>query len=228
MLGRVLLIFFMGLPWQDAAAAPWILEPGKVYTRASMANERIEGLTAWRGDLYGEYGLPGRLTASLKLEAISYPDANDFDAQGWRATLRRRLIQSGGFLVSIEGGLLEGAAIGGRNGCDTLGAEVRLGGAWSGQWRKRQSFTFLETARREHEACQRDRIEFGLGQQLSENIWRVSQYWREPGSPNAGSDKVQSEILLRDGSTDYSLGYRNENGGAFIEESIFLAVAKRF
>lgn len=228
MLGRVLLIFFMGLPWQDAAAAPWILAPGKVYTRVSLANERVEGLTAWRGDVYGEYGLAGRLTASLKLEAVSYPDASDFDAQGWRATLRRRLFQSGGFLVSIEGGLLEGAAIGGRNGCDTLGSEVRLGAAWSGQWRKRQSFAFLETARREHEACQRDRIEFGLGQQLSENIWSVSQYWRERGSPNAASDKVQSEILLRDGSMDYSLGYCNENGGAFIEESIFLAIAKRF
>jgi len=228
MLGRVLLIFFMGLPWQIAAAAPWTLEPGKIYARASIASEQIEGLSAWRGDLYGEYGWREALTATIKLEAVSYPDAEDFNAQGWRATLRQRVFRAGAFNFTVELGLLEGAAIGGRNGCDTLGAEARIGASWSGAWQKRQSFAFIETARREYDACQRDRLELGLGQQVSEKIWSISQVWYEQGAPNADSSKVQTELLWRQDSVDYSLGYRNENGGYFVEESIFLAVAKRF
>lgn len=228
MLGRVLLIFFMGLPWPKAAAAPWTLDPGKTYARASIASEQIEGLSAWRGDLYSEHGLSKALTATVKLEAVAYPDAEDFNAQGWRATLRQRLLQVGAFNLTGEIGLLEGAAIGGRTGCDTLGGEARLGVSWSGTWQKRQSFMFLETARRAHEDCQRDRFELGLGQQVSKNIWSISQVWRERGSPNSVSDKIQSEILWRQGRMDYSIGYRNENGGFFTEESIFLAVANRF
>jgi hypothetical protein len=218
----------MGLPWQDAAAAPWTLEHGSFYTRASIASEQIEGLSAWRGDVYGEYGLRDWLTTTLKLEAVDYPDAKDFNVQGWRATVRHRLYQHGAFNVTVEAGVLEGGAIGGRNGCETLGAEYRAGAAWSGTWRGRQSFAFVETARRDYPACQRDRLEFGLGQQVSENIWSITQFWHERGSPNAASDKVQTELLWRQGALDYSLGYRNENGGYFTEESIFLAVANRF
>lgn len=228
MLGRVLLIFLMGLPWRDAAAAPWTLEPGALYTRVSIAREQVEGLSAWRGDLYGEYGLREALTASYKLEAVVYPEAEDFNAQGWRASLRQRLVQIGAFNVTGEVGLLEGAAIGGRNGCDRLGTELRFGASWSGHWRERQSFAFVETARREHEACQRDRVEIGIGQQISENIWSISQLWRERGAPNAVSDKLQTEFLWRQDDFDYSFGYRNENGGSFTEESIFIAVANRF
>lgn len=193
-----------------------------------MASEQVEGLSAWRGDIYAEYGLRAALTVSVKLEAVTYPDAEDFDAQGWRASLRQRLFAAGAFNVTGEFGLLEGAAIGGRNGCDALGAEARLGAAWSGLWRKRQSFTFIEAARREHEACQRDRVELGLAQQISEDIWSISQLWRERGGPNAASDKLQTEFLWRQGQFDYSIGYRNENGGSFTEESIFIAVANRF
>nr|WP_156780794.1 hypothetical protein [Hyphomonas sp. Mor2] len=222
------LILLMGLPWQDAAAAPWTLEKGSLYARASLASERVEGLDAIRGDLYAEYGLRDGLTASAKIEHVAYPDAGDFNADGWRVTLRQRVIALGAFNVSVEAGLLEGAAIGGMNGCDTLGFEARLGAAWSGAWRERRTFAFAETARRDHEDCQRDRYEFGLGQQLTENVWTISQAWFERGSTNAESDKFQSELLWRGDRLDYSIGYRNENGGFFVEESIFIAVAKRF
>lgn len=228
MLGRVLLILFLVLSWLEAAAAPWTLDEGSTYARASIASERVDGLEAWRGDIYVEYGVQDTLTATLKLETVAYPDASDFNADGWRATLRQRVLQVGSWNFTAEIGLLEGAAIGGRNGCDTLGAEGRAGISWSGQWLKRQNFVFVEAVVREHEGCRRQRQEFGFGQQLSENIWSVSQVWMERGAANASSDKVQSELLWRDGRNDYSIGYRKENGGFFVEESIFLAVAKRF
>lgn len=228
MLGRVLLILFLVLPWPEASAAPWTLEQGSAYTRISIAGEQVEGLGAWRGDAYAEFGVRNALTATLKLESVVYPDATDFDADGWRATLRQRVFQLGAWNVTAEVGLLEGAAIGGRNGCDTFGAEAKAGVSWSGQWLKRQSFVFAEAAIREHEECQRQRQELGFGQQLTENIWTISQIWVERGAPNAASNKVQSELLWRSERTDYSIGYRNENSGFFVEQGIFLAVAKRF
>ena len=228
MLGRVLLILFLVLSWPEAMAAPWTLERDSAYARVAMAAEQVEGLDAWRGDLYAEYGVRDALTATLKLETVQYPSASDFNADGWRATVRQRLFQRGTFNWTIEAGLLEGAAIGGRNGCDTLGAEVRTGLSWSGNWRDKERFIFAETVLRDHDGCRRYRQEFGLGQRVSENIWSISQVWLERGSPNASSHKAQTELLWRRKQIDYSIGYRNENGGSFVEQSIFLAIAKRY
>lgn len=211
-----------------AAAAPWVEAEGGLYVRVSLASEEVETLQGHRADAYAAYGLTENLTLTLKAEAVAYGDAEDFNAQGWRATARRRLYQKGTFLISAEAGLLQGAAIGGRNGCETLGAEVRGGSAWTGKWRKRETYVFGEVAARFHNGCNRERYEFGIGQQATKNVWNVTQVWIERGSENAKSDKVQSEIIIRDGSIDYSLGYRNENGGRFQEESIFIALAKRF
>lgn len=228
MLGRVLLICIMGLPWPKAAAAPWTLEEGALYTRASVAREQVEGLSAWRADVYSEYGLTDKLTASFKVEAVGYDDAADFNGQGWRATVRRKIFQSGTFNVTIEGGVLEGDAIGGRNGCETLGAELRGGASWSGNWLKQSTFTFAEAVRREHDGCRRTRYEFGIGQETFDDIWSVTQVWLERGSESADSDKIQSELVWSRGRADYSIGYRNESSGLFSEESIFLAVARQF
>lgn len=228
MLGRVLLILFLVLSWPKAAAAPWTLKRDANYARTSLAGERVQGLEAWRGDVYTEHGVRDGLTASLKYETVMYPSASDFDADGWRATLRQRVFQKGTFNWTVEAGLLEGAAIGGRNGCDTLGLEARTGLSWSGKWRKRERFVFAEIVMREHEGCRRYRQEFGFGQRVSKNIWSISQVWLARGSPNATSHKAQSELLWRQGQMDYSIGYRNENGGSFVEQSIFVAIAKTF
>lgn len=228
MLGRVLLILFLVLSWPKAAAAPWTLKRDAIYARTSLAGERVEGLEAWRGDVYAEYGVRDWLTASFKYETVMYPSASDFDADGWRATLRQRVFQKGTFNWTIETGLLEGAAIGGRNGCDTLGVEARTGVSWSGKWRNQERFAFAETVIREHEGCRRYRQEIGLGQRVTKNIWSITQVWLDRGSPNASSHKAQTELLWRQDRTDYSIGYRNENGGFFVEESIFVAIAKTF
>lgn len=223
-----LLVFSLVLLWPSAMAAPWIQEEGALYTRVSLANEEVEGLQGWRGDAYAEYGVSEFWTVTAKLEGVAYEEASDFNGQGWRVTARRRLYQRGTFNMTTELGLLQGEAIGGRNGCETLGAETRAGASWSGEWRKRQTFTFAEIAGRFHNGCNRQRYEFGFGQQASKHIWNVTQVWIERGDTNTKSDKVQSELLWRGDFADYSIGYRNENGGRFREESIFLAFAKRF
>lgn len=227
MLGRTL-ICLGTLPWPIAAAAPWTQPEDTFYARTSIGRETVEGLSGWRSDLYLEYGLSDTLTVTGKIEGVSYDDAGDFNTQGWRTTVRQRLYRSGTFNLTIEGGALKGAAVGGRNGCDTLGLEVRGGASWSGDWQERQTIAFAESAVREHEDCRRTRYEFGLGQALTEQVWSVTQVWLERGDQNAQSDKFQSELMWRRPFGDFSVGYRSENGGAFTEESIFVAVAKTF
>ncbi|GAB5457463.1 MAG: hypothetical protein Hens3KO_04930 [Henriciella sp.] len=227
MRGLYLVITFV-LLWLPARAAPWVQPEGDLYARVAIATEEVEGLHARRADIYGEYGLTENWTLSAKSEAVAYEDAEDFNAQGWRATARRRLFTYKGFVTAIEVGALQGAAIGGANGCETLGAEARIGAAWSGTWRKRETFAFSELVGREHDGCQRQRFEFGLGQRVTKNIWTISQVWIERGSQNAESDKLQSELLWRQESWDFSLGYRQENGRQFDETGVFFAVARRY
>jgi hypothetical protein len=216
------------LPWPFASAAPWVRESGDLYARASVSNGTVEGLQGWRGDAFLEYGVTDTWTATFKAEHVQYPDAGDFDSDAWRATLRGKLIQVGSFTSSVELGALQGAAIGGRNGCDTLGFEARVGGAWAGQWSDRQTFAFVEAAGRYYESCERQRLDLGLGQNVSKDIWSITQFWRERGGPNARSDKIQSELLWRRPSADLSIGYSYETGGAFTEQNLFLAIARAF
>ena len=227
MLGKVLILAW-GVSWPMAAAAPWVQEAEGLYTRVSVAQEEVEGLSGWRWDAYSEYGLTSKWTITSKLEHVDYPDASDFSADGWRATLRYKVFERGSIKMSLESGLLEGAAIGGSNGCHKLGLEIRSGLAWSGKRQKRETFMFGEVAGRFHEGCERERYEFGIGQQTSKNVWSVTQIWLERGNTNANSDKFQSEILWRRKSADVSFGYRIENGGLFEEESVFVALARQF
>lgn len=221
MKGALLLLFLM-LSQLPAAAAPWIQEAEGIYTRIAYSREEVEGLQAHRGDLYGEYGLTPFWTLTGKLEGVAYDDAEDFNAQGWRATARRKVFSRGNFIGSIEFGALQGAAIGGANGCETLGAETRAGLAWSGAWRKTDVFAFTEIAERVHDGCQRHRFEFGYGQRATKNIWAVTQVWLERGTQNAASDKVQTELLWKADTFEISLGYRQENG------RVFVAFARRY
>jgi len=219
----------MALSWPEATAAPWTHDDGALYARASVAQEQIEGLSAWRADLYAEYGLSDTLTLSLKTEAVAFESgAEDFDTQGWRATLRQRIFQSDTFNLTLEGGVLKGGAIGGTNGCETLGIEVRGGASWSGDLWDHQTFTFAEAVQREHERCRRTRYEAGFGQEIVDNLWSVTQVWIQRGPQRGDSNKTQTEMMWRREHADYSVGYRREYGGNFREESIFLAVAKRF
>ncbi len=216
------------MPGPLASASPWAQEDGALYTRLAVSSETVDGADAWRFDGYGEYGLSDVWTLTAKVETIRFEGASDFNNDSARLTVRRQMFRSGGWVGALEGGLIQGGAIGNQNTCETIGLEARGGVGWSGKWRKTQTFTFAELAGRFHDGCERQRVEFGLGQQATENIWSITQFWSERGSEKASSDKVRSELLWRSGAMDYSIGYRQEVGGRFEEEAVFLAAVRRF
>ena len=209
-------------------AAPWVQEQGALYSRLAVSSEEVNGLSATRTDVYGEYGLSDHWTITVKGEAVRFDDASDFDNESLRITARRALFSVSGFVGALEGGYIEGGSLSNQNSCETAGAEARANLGWSGQGRGLTTFTFAELAGRFHDDCQRERAEFGLGQELSNNIWLISQAWFERGSDKATSDKVQTELLWRAGDIDLSIGYREELGGQFEEQSVFLAAVRRF
>ena len=227
MWGRIL-IFSCVLPWPTAGAAPWVQADDAWYTRISVVSEEVEGLQGYRRDAYLEYGWSETWTVTLKGEAVSYSDADDFNSEGWRATARRLLYDGDAINVSAEFGLLQGSAIGGRNGCERLGAEARAGVSWSGDWREQSTFLFVEGVGRFHGGCERQRLEVGYGGETFRSIWTVTQFWLERGAADATSDKIQSELMWRADFADVSAGYRYEVGNAFQEEGIFIAIAKVF
>lgn len=229
MQGRLTVLTTIALLGQTAWAAPWVRPDSEVYARSSLASETVSGLAGWRSDFYAEMGVSKKWTVTGKLEGIAYERrGQDFNDQGWRVSARRQLFKRGTLVGSVEIGALQGGAIGGRLGCETLGAEVRTGLAWSGTVRETETFVFVEGIGRFHAECDRQRLELGIGQKALGPIWVLTQVWLERGDPIAQSVKTQTEFIWRGSSTDYSIGYRDEIGGLFEEDAFFVAIAKRF
>ncbi len=214
-----------------ASAAPWGQQKGETYARVAYAAEDVEGLSAHRYDAYAEHGFADSWTVTAKAETVRFVDSEDFNAEGFRATVRKELYRGDRFVVSVEGGVLNGAAFGGApDGCDTTGAEARVGAGWSGGFDEdREWFAFADLARRAHEGgCERDRLELGYGSRVVGDVYVVNQLWLERGSEDARSDKIETAIVWRAGFADVSLAYREELSGRFDETGIVFAVAKRF
>lgn len=227
MWGRALVCLSV-LPWPLASAAPWVQREGFAYARASIAAETLDQEPGWRSDAFLEYGVTDRWTATAKLETVTHPQVPQEDRFGGRVTLRGSIFENDVLSVTGEVGFIQGAAIGGRNGCDTPGMEWRGGAAASYRILARNAYVFGEMVRRDHEACLRDRVELGAGLELTQAVSASAQIWIEDGEPAAPSEKAQAELIWRRGDADYSLGYRKELGDAFEEESLFLAYALRF
>lgn len=216
------------LPWPLASAAPWVEQEGWIYSRSSLSYEQLNQVAGWRGDIYFEYGMSEDWTVTGKLETVAYPQNPIEDGDGVRVTVRRALFRSDQLSVTAEFGALQGSAIGGFNGCDAPGLELRGGAARTQKVFGRDTYMFGELVRREHEACRRDRLELGAGARLTHRIWASSQIWLERRNPVAASDKVQFELLWRQQRVDYALGYRRELSGDFSEQGVFVAIARRF
>ena len=180
----------------DASAGAWVQAPGETFARVSVTFEETDGQTGQRYDLYGEHGLDENWTLTAKAETVTFPDASDFDGDGFRVTLRRAIFRKERFLVSAEGGAVQGAAIGGAAGCDGFGGEARLGMAASGLLSERRWFAFADAARREFEDdCHRNRLEIGVGSEVYDNVYLLNQLWFERGTDNAESDKFETGLL---------------------------------
>ena len=223
-----LILLACALPGPLASVAPWIQDEDYLYVRGAYAIEQVEGLEAWRGDLFLDYGINERWGVTFKFERVEYDEAQDFNSSGWRAAVRRTLFRRAGFVSAVGIGASEGRAIGGQGGCDAFGVELRGSLGWSGVWRERNQFVTAEVAGRYHEACERQRLELSIGRQVSDHIWMINQVWAERGNAGAESVKFQSELLWRRGEFDLSAGYRQEQGRVFDENSLFLALAHRY
>ena len=183
----------------DALASPWVQWRNEAYARLAYASEDVEGLPADRFDAYAEDGLTDRWTGTVKAETLTFEGNEDFNAEGFRATLRRAFIRNKRFVLSLEGGVLTGAAFGGApDGCDSLGAEARIGAGWSGGFDleiEREWFAFAELAQRNHEGgCRRDRAEFGYGSRLVGDIYIVKNVCN---GGKAGSVLIDPGVVLQ-------------------------------
>ncbi|WP_156807818.1 hypothetical protein [Henriciella marina] len=225
-----ILLSVFGLP---AGAGPWGQPDEAAYGRFAINRTEVEGLPGLRTDIYGEYGISDHWTLTAKYERVTFDEFSEFTASGWRSTLRRSISLADAWTASLEAGVLEGEAIGGAAGCQSIGAEGRSGIGRSfarGKGTKRRNgFWFAEAAIRAHsDGCQRYRLEAGYGREMTRNIWLVNQVWLDQGSENARSIKYQFEYVWRREVFDISAGSLLELGGEFEEAGLFLALARRF
>ncbi|MEM5517631.1 hypothetical protein WNY37_11785 [Henriciella sp. AS95] len=217
----------------DANAGPWVRHDNEVYTRLAVSRSTVESLDALRYDTYSEFGLSDDWTATFKYERLQFDQFEEFNADGWRATARRGFRLSPNIVASVEGGVLQGAAIGGAAACEKFGAEARAGFGQSLTYKMKKksvpAFWFAEAAYRVHDdGCNRQRLELGYGQRVFGNVWAISQAWFDDGTHNAGSSKYQFEYLWKADTFELSAGTLTEFGGEFDESAVFVAVSRIF
>lgn len=200
---------------------------GEGYFRAALASEDHDGFEALRGDVFGEWGASPLWTLTAKYERVDFDTSQAFDSEGWRVTARRRLWQSGAFSAAGEIGLLEGAAIGGFRGCESLGAELSAGLGYSISSHLGDVYAGGTLMRREHEGgCFHDRFEGVLGHTDPEGwIWTL-QLWSERGKDDR-SDKAELMLSRRWGRFEPGIGYRKELSGEFEESAMVVSLAVR-
>ncbi|KCZ98192.1 hypothetical protein HPO_11334 [Hyphomonas polymorpha PS728] len=216
-----------------ADAAPWVREDGGWYARVLGAHDTLNGADGWRLDLYGEYGVTDKITVTLKNEAVTYPDFRAFDRDTWRLTARRTLGSYKGWTAGAEFGAFHGSTLSGSGAqglvfCEGTGFEGRVGAGWSGNYRGRPLYAFVDAAHLAQDGgCNRNRIEAGYGQDLSRHIFIGQQVWFEEGEISGRSVKTETQLGVHFGPADVSLGYREEIGGAFNENAVLIAVVMR-
>lgn len=217
---------------QPALASPWVRGDSDLYSRIAVSRQDVEGLSGTRYDLYSEYGLTDDWTVTAKYERVDFDSFSEFDSHGWRTTVRRGFALGSGMVASLEAGALQGEAIGGAAGCQSIGAEARAGigqTAQIGGKHKIDIFWFAEGAFRAHDdGCNRHRFEIGYGQRAFQDVWLISQAWFDDGDRNASSSKYQIEYLWRTSGVDLSAGTLIEFGGEFEESAVFFALARTF
>jgi hypothetical protein len=218
-----------GLGPAEADASPWVQPDGDTYARLAYAREEVSGLQASRIDAYAKHGLSDAWTVTGKVDLLVFDTADDFNANGYRLTLRRGFRQDKRLKFAVEGGLVGGEAISGFSGCEGPGGELRLSAG--GGWRVKESdhFAFIDVVRREHsDACHRNRLEVGFGQDLGPKWQLISQFWLERGSGDARSDKSEVSLVRRTDWGDLSLAYRYEFSGRFDERAFVIALSREF
>ena len=212
-----------------AEAGPWAQAPGGIYARGIVSGERLDGEDGWRGDLYGEYGLPGRFTVTAKMESVRY-DGGTADADAYRMSVRHQFwSNSKGWAIGAEAAAIHGSALAGVFGCEGWGGEARVSVGRSGTTKKGHDYYFFGDAAwlSQEGGCDRQRVELGYGTDIGSNVFTTQQLWLEHGTSSADSVKSETQVGYHFPLADVSLGYREEFGGEFDEQAILLAVTLR-
>ncbi len=211
-----------------ALAGPWVQADQSLYVRGGMAFEDHEGFDATRMDVYGEYGVTDAWTLSAKYERVDFEDSSPFDSDGWRVTARRRVLSQGRWIASFEGGLLEGAALGGFRGCESLGGEIGAGlGFGTTLENEEQIYAGVSVARREHQDdCYHNRFEAVYGATSPSGWTWTYQFWAERGEDDK-SDKFEVMLSRQFGMLEPGIAFRREIGGDFEETAVFVSLAFR-
>lgn len=213
----------------SAEAGPWGQDKRDTFARAALSSEHIDGAEAWRADLYGEYGLTDNWTLIAKAEAVRFPNARDFDASEARILVQRKLVDRRRFVVAAGGGVVSGAAIGGIEGCDSNGAEVRSSIGTSGVFANRAWYASADIAGRWHsDGCERHKLDFVFGLERDESSTISPQIYLEESNRGADSTAIQVEWIEHFTNFDLTFAYKFENGELFEQHASIIAISKRF
>lgn len=223
------LLLSSGIASLTAEAGPWGQQKENVFARAAVSGETIDGATAWRADLYGEYGLSKKWTLIAKAESVHFSDADDFNANEAKIVAQRRVYNRRNIVAAIGGGPVYGAAIGGISDCDTIGVEARSSVGTSGNLAGREWYGSVDVSGRWHsDGCQRQKIDFVFGVKYNERTTFSPQLYLEQSNRGADSAAVQIEYINHFAQFDLTYGYKFESGGLFEQHAAIVAISKRF
>ena len=212
-----------------AVAGPWGQEDGNLFARVAYSAEQIDGAEAWRADVYGEYGLNQNWTAIAKVESVQFPNAAEFDAAEARLIFQRQMFSNKYIVVAAGGGLVSGAAIGGVDGCNSLGGEVRASIGSSGAISDREWYASVDYSDRWHsDGCQRTKMDFVTGFEIGKNTIISPQVYVERSNRGADSIAVQMEWIRQTPWFDLTVGYKYESGDLFEQQATIIAISRKF
>ena len=208
-----------------AFAGAWTQAKGDGYRATSVSRERGDFGESWRHESYLEYGLTPRYTLSGKLETLWRLDAQFSDRTTGELSIRRQLYRTENSVVSIQAGALLGEALEGDT-CEGEGGEVRLSYGRNLNLSGKAAYVVVAAAHRKRGTCDRNKVDFAVGVDLSEN-WNVQvKAFGETG----GGDSLKLETMLSQKIREsyLGIGVREEVGGQFNETGVFVSLWKRF
>ena len=218
-----------GIACPTAAAGPWGQASGDSFARAALSREQIDGASAWRADVYGEYGVSKNWTLIGKAESVRFPDARDFDASEARLLIQRRIYERRNIVVASGVGAVYGAAIGGIDTCNSVGIESRASIGTSGTLATSDWYVSADLSARWHDdGCERRKLDFVFGIEQSESVTFSPQLYIEQSNRGADSAAVQLEWIRHFSVVDVTFAYKYESGEQFEQHASIIAVSKRF
>ena len=217
-----------------AHASAWVQTKESVFGDTEVSQYSGDFGPGWQQSSYLEYGVSDNLTFVGKVDTAWSQTDTGGNRSGGELAMRRRIVQSGGFALSGQVGLLVGQTTEFPR-CQGAGSDVRLGAGYGwGDEQSRRGFASAAMAWRDRGGCQGPRLEVTVGQEMSDHFSVESKFFHsgEPGGQGQDSTKIQLGLAYRFERDEkrHALGvaYRKEIGGAFEEDAAVLSYTRRF